>query len=61
MELDELEAVNADADQRTGRSTANPDKVTRAFDERRPGARPSGVCQKTAGLEPKPTPIGGGD
>ena len=54
MGLDELEAVNADADQRSGRSKANTDKVTKAFDEWRPRARPCSVCQRTAGLEPKP-------
>lgn len=60
MGLDELEAVNADADQRSGRSKENTDKVTRAFDEWRPRARPCGVCQSTVGLEPKPSKTGDG-
>lgn len=60
MGLDELEAVNADADQRSGRSEANTDKVTRAFDDWLPGVRPCGVCQSTVGLESKPSKIGDG-
>ena len=36
------------------------DKVTTAFDEWRPRARPCGVCQTTVCLEPKPSKIGDG-